>query len=668
MTGKTVPTMTRLILSCAAGFFLAATSITLVADEQDPAGFWSFQPVADPAVPPTADSSWTRSPIDHFVLSRLEHQGLTPVAPADRRTWLRRVTMDLIGLPPSAAAVHEFESDDSPDAYEKVVDRLLASPYYGERWARYWLDVARYAEEQHHPQSNSYETLPNAYKYRDWVVDALNRDLPYDQFIIRQIAGDLVDGLGKEGWEAVGFLALGPIYETDGGEEDDKLRVRYDTIDDKMDALSRGFLGLTTACARCHDHKFDPISIEDYYSLAGVFYNSEYVTHRWLASPEVVEPYEQAQERIEEQEKLVAKAKQDKKAKQEVTALDIKRLATELERLKKAAPAKPAFYEVNTLVDAGNEDIPVARRGNPVRKGKIVPRRFLRVLTRITRAGDDPQPFTEGSGRLELAHAIANKKNPLTARVMVNRLWQHHFGQGLVRTPSNFGALGEPPTHPDLLDWLATRFMENGWSIKRLHRDIVLSATYRLGSNFQAHNFAVDGDNQALWRFSPRRLDVEAWRDALLLVTGELDLEIGGPSVEDILTSFRRTLYAPIRRDSRFPSDRFLRLFDFPSPWLSRGQRTVTTIPPQQLFMLNGEFMIERARALVRRLADLDGDEDRIERAFALVFSRRPSREETALALEFLRSPAAEDDPVELTRWEQYTQVLLSSNEFLYIR
>jgi hypothetical protein len=346
----------------------------------------------------------------------------------------------------------------------------------------------------------------------------------------------------------------------------------------------------------------------------------------------------------------------------------IEKLSAELERLKQAAPAMPPSYQVHTLVDVGSEDVPVARRGNPMLRGAVVPRRFLQVLTRATPVGDHPPPFTRGSGRLELARAIADRRNPLTARVMANRIWQHHFGQGLVRTPNNFGALGESPTHPGLLDWLATRFVQNGWSVKRLHRDMVLSQTYRLGGRFRADNFAKDGDNQFLWRFQPRRLDIEAWRDALLMVTGELDFRIGGPPVEDILASSRRTLYAPIRRDSRFPSDRFLRLFDFPSPWHSRGQRTATTVPLQQLFILNGDFMIERARALVRRLAHLESDEDRIEQAFSRLFLRRPSREEFALALEFLQSPTAEENPVELTRWQQYAQVLLSSNEFLYLR
>lgn len=657
---KVLPALTFLVLVM--GLLMARVRLHAEppTESEQGAGFWSFRPVADPSVPDVANTRWPKSPIDHFVLRRLEKENLTPVEPASKRVWVRRTTFDLIGLPPTPSEVTMFLDDTSLDAHAKVVDRLLASPRYGERWSRYWLDVARYAEEQHIPVQNKYEALPEAYKYRDWVVNALNQDLPYDEFILQQVAGDLVDGLGHEGWDAVGFFALGPIYQTDGGEEDDLVRVRYDTIDDKLDALSRGFLGLTLACARCHDHKFDPISIEDYYSLAGVFYNTDYVTQRWLDPPDVVKRYLQAQDKIEQQTKRVTEAKQGENSSEKVASL-----SAELEQLKAAVPAKPDFYAVHSLVDIGSEDVPVAVRGNPLRRGKMVPRQFLGVLREAT---DSAQRFINGSGRLELAHSIADRNNPLTARVMVNRLWQHHFGKGLVRTPDNFGTLGEPPTHQALLDWLAHLLMEDGWSLKRLHREIVLSATYRLSSRFNEHNFKVDGDNKWLWRMSPRRLDVEAWRDALLTVTGEIDLQLAGPSVDDVLTASRRTLYAPVRRDPRFANDKFLRLFDFPNPWLSNSQRTVTTIPLQQLFMLNGEFVTARARALAARLANLSDDHIRIERAFDLLFARPATKEEVTLALEFLSQSRSDAAPENLSLWEQYAQVLLCTNEFLYVR
>ncbi len=625
--------------------------------------FWSFQPISQPQLPSVQNSGWVRSPIDRFILARLEAEGLEPVGPADRRTWIRRSTFDLIGLPPTPEEVEIFLSDDAPEAFDKVVDRLLASPHYGERWGRYWLDVARYAEEQRPHNSGDYQPLPFAYRYRDWVVKALNRDLPYDRFAIQQIAGDLIEELGEERWSAVGYLSLGPIYETDGGGEESKLRHRYETINDKVDTLSRGFLGLTLACARCHDHKFDPIPTEDYYSLAGVFFNTEYVARKWLVGEDEVDRYVDFEARLTDQTKCLeaAENKRDQAsdpAQKKELEEKVQRLTREVAQLQKVPPSVPEH--VHTLTEGGNEDIPVAVRGDPVQPGGMVPRRFLRVI-----AGDDPPRFTQGSGRLELARAVATPTNPLTARVMVNRIWQNHFGQGLVRTPSNFGALGEPPTHLELLDWLAQRFIQSGWSMKKLHKEIMLSTTYRLSSDFDDRNFAADGENQLLWRVNPRRLDVEAWRDGLLAVTGELDPSLGGPPVENILTSGRRTLYAPIRRDDRFDSDKFLRLFDFPSPWLTSSQRTVTTMPQQQLFMLNSKFMIERSRALATRLTAL-AETERLTRAFELAFSRRPSAREKGLALDFLRE--SKDPSASLNRWEQYAQVLLSSSELLYIR
>ncbi len=629
--------------------------------------FWSFRPLAQTALPSVRNKEWLRSPLDHFVLARLEKKGLKPVRPADRRTWIRRVTVDLIGLPPTPDEVDGFLDDLSPNAHANVVDRLLASPHYGERWARYWLDIARYAEEQRVSNTKQYD-LPFAYKYRDWVVEAFNRDLGYDQFIMQQIAGDLMSGPGQEGWSALGFLSLGPIYESDGGGEESKLRHRYDTMDDKMDTLSRGVLGLTVSCARCHDHKFDPIPTEDYYSMAGVFFNTEYVPRKWIVPARESDRYEVLEALLKDKKKCVEVAKTKKIFFQddEVDAMKeqqkvIDALSEDLEQFQKTLPPEPEH--VHSVAEAGSEDIPVAIRGDPVQPGEMAPRRFLRVV-----AGDQPPRFTQGSGRLELARTVASPTNPLTARVMVNRIWQHHFGQGLVRTPSNFGSMGERPTHPLLLDWLAGRFIDSGWSMKQLHREILLSSTYRQSSAFNRGNFEVDGENRWLWRMNPRRLDVEAWRDGLLAVAGEQDLQIGGPPVEDILNSRRRTLYAPIRRDSRSPSDQFLRLFDFPSAWLSRSQRTVTTVPQQQLFLMNSPFMAERARALAQRLSVVEKNEQRIEQAFRLVFSRTPSEIERKLALEFLEEGPGEDHPSRLTRWEQYAQVLLSSNELMHVR
>ena len=576
--------------------------------------FWAFRPVADPPAPAVKDTAWPRTAVDRFVLARLEAAGLRPVEPADRRTLIRRVTFDLTGLPPTPEEVAAFVNDPAPDAFAKVVDRLLASPHYGERWARHWLDVARYGEDQAHTfQARKY---PQGFRYRDWLIRAFNDDLPYDRFVTEQIAADLLDGPGRlERLPAVGFFALGPVYYGDPK--------RLDQIDDRIDTLSRGFLGLTVACARCHDHKFDPISTKDYYALAGVFASTDYAEVPLAPVKEVLPP-------------PPAKATKGKK---------------------KAAPPKGPF--IHALKEmARPTNLRVHIRGSASALGEEAPRRFMPILMR-----DDPPPFTRGSGRLELARAIASKDNPLTARVLVNRVWQHHFGKGLVGTVSNFGALGERPTHPELLDHLAARFMANGWSLKGLHREILLSSTYRLSSRPDAHNDAADPANKLLWRANRRRLEVEAWRDAILAASGKLDPAVGGPSGDlAAADNRRRTLYGMV---SRHELNSLLRLFDFPDPNITAGERTVTTVPLQQLFVLNSEFMVQNAKALAAQLkaAALD-DAGRIRHAFVRLYGRPVSERELRLGLAFL---SGGDSRAPLTRWEQYAQVLLSTNEFLYV-
>jgi cytochrome c553 len=581
--------------------------------------FWSFQPIAEPDLPPVRNTAWPHMAIDHFVLARLEANGLKPAPPADRRTLIRRATFDLIGLPPSVEEIDAFLHDDSPDAFAKVVDRLLASPHYGERWARHWLDVARYGEDQAHTfQARHY---PNGYRYRDWLTRAFNDDMPYDEFIKEQIAADLMGGPGlKERLPGLGFFALGPVYYGDPK--------KLDQLDDRIDTLSRGFLGLTVACARCHDHKFDPIPTRDYYALAGVFASTDYAEVPLV--PQAV---------VEE-----AKRKQS---------------------AAKTKNVSPSYPLVHALKDAPHSvTMKVHIRGSPETLGEDCPHHFLSIL------GGDAKLFTHGSGRLELANAIADPKNPLTARVIVNRVWQHHFGKGLVGTPSNFGALGERPSHPELLDYLAHRFVRSGWSIKALHRQILLSASYQQSSRFDPNNFERDPENRLLWRMNRRRLEVEAWRDAMLAIANRLDLTVGGPSVE--LTSSkncRRTLYAVV---SRHELNSLLRLFDFPDPNITSGERTVTTVPLQQLFVLNSEFMARSAKALAARLTANPNEEDvlRIPRAFPLVYGRPATERELQLGLAFLTGDPHEiqdDGDSALTRWEQYAQVLLSTSEFLYV-
>jgi mono/diheme cytochrome c family protein len=628
---------------------------------------WAWQPISDPALPAVRDRAWPKREVDYFVLARLEAAGLTPNRPAEPRVLLRRLCIDLTGLPPTPEEADRFEravARDRDAAVTQLVDRLLASPAYGERWGRHWLDVARYSDG--HGSFLDSAALPNAWRYRDWVVAALNHDLPYDEFVRRQVAGDL---LGNEHSVATGFLALGPTYISDGGDLEAISQAKSETLDDRVDTLTRGLLALTVACARCHDHRFDPYPQVDYYSLAGVFNNTT-VDEMPLAPPEIVKAYNETKKQIDklEKERKAIKFRARNAANRKLTADEqrrMKELTAEIDQLKSKAPDKYPF--VHTLADRGSEDMHVAIRGNLQRPGPVAPRRFLHII-----AGDDPPPFTRGSGRLDLADALVSPQNPLTARVMVNRVWQQYFGTGLVRTASNFGTLGEKPSHPELLDWLAARFRgtsagDYGWSLKQLHRAIVLSATYQMSSAADERALAVDGDNRLLWRMSPRRLDVEAWRDALLKATGELDPALGGPSISDIGGSRRRTLYAAVSRNGdEFSSDTFLRLFDFPVPRATSEGRAASIVPQQSLFMMNSSFMAARAKALSTRLASEASDQPaRIRRAYLLLYGRPATAEELELGLAFLDSPPADDD--RLSVWEQYAQVLLSASELMYL-
>ncbi len=625
---------------------------------------WAFRPVQKPELPVVRDTRWPLRPIDHFVLARLEAQGLVPAPPADGPTIIRRVYLDVIGLPPTPLEVEAFVRDPRDDAYDRVVDRLLASPRYGERFARRWLDVARYSDG--FGTGFDGRDRPSAYRYRDWVVDAFNRDLPYDEFVRRQIAGDLIGGSPSESRRdaalATGFLSLGPTYSSDGGDPESIAKARADTLEDRMDTTFRGFMALTVACARCHDHKFDPIPTAEYYSLAGVFQNTRQVDTPLVPS-DVVKRYDRHRKAIRDLDGKINKEVRERKkagggklSKEEEKA--VAALRAELERLRKDAPPKYPF--AHAVTDSGSKDMHVALRGDLRKRGPLVPRRFLTIV-----AGDDSPRWSEGSGRLDLARAIASDDNPLTARVIVNRVWAAYFGHGLVRTPSNFGVLGDKPTHPELLDWLASTFVEEGWSMKSLHRAILLSATYRMSSAFHEKHYEIDSDNRWLWRMSPRRLDVEAWRDSLLRVTGELSLEIGGAPTRQLLQSGRRTLYSVVSRNGdRFESDRFLRLFDFPAARITSARRVVSTVPQQYLFLLNSPFMVARAKALSGRLqSDVSDERARIEYVYRLLYSRAPTAAERAAGLDFLRSEGEG-----LPEWQQYAQVLLSAQEFMYIQ
>ena len=789
--------------------------------------FWAFQKVQDPAPPAVKDVDWVRSPLDRFVLARLEAANLRPAAPASRLTLLRRASYDLIGLPPSEKLIADFLGDDSPRAFEKVVDQLLASPRYGERWGRHWLDVARYADSTGNDEDHRY---PYAWRYRDYVVEAFNQDRPYDEFIMEQLAGDLLhpgESIEKRrrGIVATGFLALGPKALA----QQDKQRMLYDVWDEQLDVVSKGFLGLTVTCARCHDHKFDPIPTKDYYSLLGMFASTrsftamgrtvskllftplvpeteyqaykdhkesignkkfeiedvvdqelqayvsklsprladymlvagnaggeeqaealaaehdleapilrkwiDYVRPREVRRPHMDE-WRQAsdsnrsqtaaayqkrfQERLEEWNETLRKWRErvrrmlkemnmpppprpkfepgqdrffhevyfagtgpfflEEKAQDGVFSQESnRRLALyrqELKQLEGTLPPEPA------MACAVEEGDPVRQRvfvrGDYNNLGEEAPKRFPLIL-----AGAEQEPISAGSGRMELARWLTEPDHPLTARVMVNRIWQGHFGQGLVRTPNNFGKLGTPPTHPQLLDYLARRFIREEWSIKKMHRLIMNSATYRMGSRMTPAKRLRDPQNQLLSRFERRRLEVEEIRDGLLSLDGSLDLTMGGTlqtgfgtdteNSNDRLslkpeTVHRRMVYLPLRR-ANLPT--LLNLFDFGDATTSMGKRSHTNVAPQALFMMNSEFVADRARNLATRLEKEETDSaKRIDRAYIITLNRMPEAEERQAALAYLGDFTGKFGRPEgsgLDALGSFCRILMGSNDFMYV-
>jgi hypothetical protein len=755
--------------------------------------FWSFQPPRASPLPPLRDGGWCRNPVDAFILARLEEKGLKPSPEADKTRLLQRVSFDLIGLPPTPEEIDAFLRDRDPEAYAKIVDRLLASPHYGERWGRHWLDVARYADTPG-TGGDTDRHYPYAYTYRDWVIRAFNEDLPYDQFILQQIAADrLPSEAGRQSLAALGFITVGRRHV------DNPHEIR----DDRIDVVTRGLLGLTVHCARCHDHKYDPIPTQDYYSLYGIFASSnepndlpllappetsdarnafekelgllsserdgfltrrqaeilgdlrtprkialslytawtmpgdmhhynvdrvralhllglrEYSWRVWckfldevkrkhhpVMTPWVafaVLPEEDFQSRSPE---LSARFAFEDDPKKPINPL-VRRLfqdeapasLTELaerfgellgsvasperdpdpqrEELRQVlygenAPTNISLKQIGEMFSAEDrkkverwkaqidhlvehhpgappramavedsdkpQDSPVFRRGNPEDRGaRSVPRRFLSILS-----PPDAAPVKSGSGRLELAQAIATRENPLTARVLVNRVWARHFGAGLVRTPSDFGARGDPPSHPELLDWMAVWFMDHGWSIKSLHRLILLSSAYRQGSADHAAALQSDPENRLLWRMSPRRLDFEEVRDSLLAVAGRLDGSLGGQAVQITSQPFpkRRTVYAFV---DRVNLPELFRVFDFACPDLHTPQRLQTLVPQQALYLMNGPFVLEMARALANR-PELAGERDpqrRLEKLYRIVYGRAPTREQAAWGLDFVKEQGA---------------------------
>ena len=631
--------------------------------------FWSFQPVKKLELPPVPDD-WVKNRVDRFVQARMRAEGLQPSPAADRRVLIRRLSYDLIGLPPSPEEVESFISDQSEGAYLRVVDRLLASPHYGERWGRAWLDLARYADIR----ERWVVTHGSPYHYRDWVVRALNEDMPYDQFAKRQLATDLMDETGLEDMPALGFLGISPVYHKELLLAPQVIRmIVAEEWEERIDTVGRTFLGLTISCARCHDHKFDPIDSHDYYALAGVFASIRR-SDRACVPDERARVADKARKEVEKLEKE-AKGLRDAKSSPPDRDEQLVRLEERIRHLKEFTPnydhLVPAVVEASIHV-VGKEgfgtkldyrsgmprDLRLQMRGDPATLGSVVPRRFLRVLS-----PGEPKAFTQGSGRLELANCIFDEGASLSARVMVNRVWLQHFGRGLVATPSDFGTQGERPSHPGLLDDLAARFIEEGWSLKWLHRELVTSATYQQSVDHRPEMARRDPHNKWLWRMNRRRLEVEAWRDAMLTVTGQLVREVGGAPLDlSRADNYRRTIYGRIDRRDLEP---LLQIHDFPDPDAHSPAREKTITPLQQLFVLNGQFFRQQAEALVSRLyrEAPESEEARIGLAHELLYGRPSTGEEVGLARSFLELEGASDRE----NWKRYAQALFGSNEFLFV-
>lgn len=800
---------------------------------------WSFQPVATPKTPIVKDKPWPKTPIDRFILSKLEVSGLTPAPSADRRTLLRRATYDLTGLPPTWEEMKSFTNDPAPtdQAFEKLLDRLLASPRYGERWGRHWLDVARFADSKDGVLMYGDDRIrPYAYTYRDYVIRALNEDTPFDQFVREQLAADLIQPKVPT-WRmaALGYLTLGRMYDNN----------IHDIIDDQIDTVSRGFLGLTVACARCHDHKYDPVSTADYYSLYGVFASSEapqelpltvnsiapeakefekqasakrdeirsfrdkqfellsetarqrvgdylervattrpdpletaifflslapedlrppiiarvrkyidqkatdddpvfgiwhdlmesmpledpksagpkaspdvksidLLTKKWKSMPagtkngqinplvrdalvqanpktraEVARAYGSVIKKTYDESKLktvTAVTPEDSEARMQIVEMLTSRESPlyfsksqtrrymsrtetdqfggkvqELDRMAVKSPVAPP--RAMSLVDAESPYEPhIFVRGNPTAPGRKVPRRFIELLS-----GDGVKPFAKGSGRLELANKIASPANPLTARVIVNRAWMHHFGEPLVTSPSDFGKRVNAPVHAELLDHLASQFISDGWSLKKLHRRIMLSAVYQMQSTIDSESIASqDSENRLFSHTNRQRLSFEAMRDTLLAVSGRIEQRGGGGRPVDITDpqSRCRSVFGMVDRQS-LPG--VFRAFDFATPDQSVERRVRTMGPQQALFALNSPFVIEQAKALAGRseLSSITNPTDRVKAMYQNVLQRLPEADEISASVEFVSHP--KDDSTKLSVWEQLAQVLLSSNELMYV-
>ncbi len=703
-------------LVVAAVTFAVFTNTSIFADEK--ASHWAWKSVKAPLPPKVMDEKWLRNSVDRFILAKLEAAGVPPAQPATREQLIRRASFDLTGLPPTPIEIDAFLNDTSPNAWEKVIDRLLASPHYGERWGRHWLDLARYAD------SNGYEydeVRPDAWRYRDYVIHAFNDNKPYDRFVREQLAGDEFFPGEPEAIIATGFNLLGP----DMTDSSDQIQRRQNTLNDMTDTSSLVFLGLTLGCARCHDHKFEPFPQTDYYRLQAFFTPAKFrkdvsivpkeqraamdeALHKFHAqlrpvqeelhrleepyrkklrdaklakfSVEVREAHETPErertpaqrERVEETLRFVAVSQAELL---NVMSEEEKKHLRELQEKIKAIEARqPSVPVAMGLQDSEGPPAKtyLLERGVIGNRGEEMKPGYPEILVNNAANGKSSEAKSPG-GRATLANWIADPKNPLTARVMVNRLWQHHFGRGIVRTTSDFGTHGTAPTHPELLDWLAEDFTRNGWDIKRMHKLMMMSNTYSQSTQASPDAIQKDPDNNLFSRMNRVRLEGEIIRDNLLAVSGRLNPKLGGPGVfppipaealkgtkawtvsTDKSEHTRRSIYIFARRNLRFP---FLEAFDLPDSNLSCPKRERSTTAPQALALLNAEDVVEAAKALAARLAkETTSDRDKITLMYRLILGRKPTAKETALAEEFIKE----------SPWSELCRALFNVNEFVYL-
>lgn len=683
--------------------------------------FWSFQSVKDPSIPTTKQTNWATQTLDNFILAGLEQQGLTPAPRAGKTTLIRRVTFALTGLPPTPEEVDAFLADKSEGSYEKLVNRLLDSSAYGERWGRFWLDVVRYADSNGLDENIAHG---NAWRYRDYVINAFNEDMPFNQFITEQIAGDLLENSAdihttNRRLVATGFLVLGPKVLAEGDEE----KLAMDIIDEQIDTIGRAFMGMTIGCARCHDHKFDPISTEDYYALASIFKSTHTMESykriaKWneneVFTPESKAKYEDFNVKIGKVQEQV-KAATDQANQELLTRLKVETL-----------PEKPAeqysdeyqnkIEELNQQIvkltaergetptamgvkEAEPVDLKVHIRGSHLALGRQVSRRMPQIFQHST---EFPVPEAQ-SGRLQFAKWLTSESHPLTARVMANRLWRWHFGDGLQGSTDNFGNLGDTPVNPELLDHAAQQLLKNNWSIKEWHRWVMNSSTYKMSSHYDAEASRRDPENKLLWRFPVRRLEAESIRDSVLAVSGMLDREMGGSMLHvknrEFLfdhtskdntdySSLRRSVYLPVIRNNLYD---FFQLFDFNDASVINGNRETTTVAPQALFMMNSPLVEEASRQLAQRLEDFP-EKQQITQLYKRALGRLPSKTELSTARRYLKqflvtpvvsvslkTKSSEEAEVnedqlkepmtlELQALKLLCHSILASNEFIYIK